>query len=131
MQATTHAPSISSSRLWTGRVLGGLPTLFLLFDGIIKLLQLAPVKAAHERLGYPAHLAVGIGILELICTVLYLVPRTTVLGAVLLTGYLGGATATLVRVGDPFFFPLIVGALIWAGLLLRDERLRGLVSPRG
>ena len=106
--------------------------LFLTWDGVIKLLTLAPVIDAFARLGYPVSLAAGIGALELACVAVYLVPRTSLLGAVLLTGYLGGAIATHVRVEDPFFthvaFPIYVAALIWVGLLLRDARVRALAE---
>jgi hypothetical protein len=115
---------------WTGRILSGLAVLFLLWDGVMKLMALAPVAEAFVRLGYSVSLAVGIGILELACLVVYVIPRTSLLGAVLLTGFLGGAVATHVRVEDPLlshtFFPVYVGALVWGGLVLRDERVRAL-----
>jgi hypothetical protein len=98
----------------------------LFFSGIMKLAGPAFVVEEFVRLGYPEGLVLGIGILELACTAVYAFPRTSVLGAILLTGYLGGATATHVRIGDPFFGPVVVGALIWLGLFLRDERLRAL-----
>jgi hypothetical protein len=115
---------------WAGRVLSGLAVLFLLWDGVIKLLVLAPVAEAFVRLGYPVSLAGAIGTLELACLAIYVVPRTSLLGAVLLTGFLGGAVATHVRVGDPLLthalFPLYVGALVWGGLVLRDQRVRAI-----
>jgi len=98
----------------------------MIFDGGIKLAKVAPVTEAFARLGYPASLAPAIGILALACTAVYAIPRSSVLGAVLLTGYLGGAIATQVRAGAglfPIFFPLIIAALIWGGLFLRDDRL--------
>jgi hypothetical protein len=119
--------------LWAGRVISAIPVLFLLFDGGAKLVKPAPVVEATVRLGYPESVITGLGILLLVCTLVYMVPRTSILGAVLLTGYLGGATATHVRVGGPLFailFPSILGALIWGGLLLRDERLRSLMPFR-
>ncbi|HEY8040331.1 MAG TPA: DoxX family protein [Polyangiaceae bacterium] len=116
----------TGAKRWTGRVLGGLVLLFLAFDTVVKLLQASPAIEATVRLGYPEHLVLGIGLVELVCTVLYLVPRTSLLGAVLLTGYLGGATASHLRHGDPFWFPLAFGALVWTALLLRDGRLRSL-----
>ena len=113
---------------WTGRILSGLAVLFLTWDGTIKLLALTPVLDAFTRLGYPTGLAVGIGILELLCVAAYVIPRTSVLGAVLLTGFLGGAISTHVRIEDPFlthtFFPIYVAALVWGGLLLRNSSLR-------
>ena len=115
---------------WTGRILSGLAVLFLTWDGTIKLLALTPVLDAFTRLGYPVGLAVGIGVLELLCVAAYVMPRTSVLGAVLLTGFLGGAISTHVRVEDPFlthtFFPVYVAALVWGGLLLRNSSLRAL-----
>ena len=125
---------MSNKRLWAGRILTAMPVLFLLFDSVIKLMQIAPVRESFARLGYPESLATGIGILELVCLVLYLIPRTSVLGAILLTGHLGGAVATHVRVGDPLFshvlFPTYVGLLVWGGLFLREDRLRALVPLR-
>jgi hypothetical protein len=124
----------SATRLWTGRILSALAILFLLFDTIGKLLRLPPFVEGTTQLGYPASAVLGIGILELLCLVGYLIPRTAILGAVLLTGYLGGAVATHVRVGSPLFthilFPIYVGGLIWGGLYLRDSRLRALLQAR-
>jgi DoxX-like family len=118
-------------KLWAGRILGAVAVLFLIFDGAIKLTGMAPVVEAFARLGYPASLAPVIGILQLGCVALYLVPRTSVLGALLLTAFLGGATASQVRIGEPLLshilFPSYVGALLWAGLWLRNDRLRALV----
>ena len=122
----------SATRLWTGRIMSALAILFLLFDTVGKLLRLAPFVEGTAQLGYPASAVLGIGVLELLCLVGYLIPRTAILGAVMLTGYLGGAVATHVRVGSPLFthilFPIYVGVLIWGGLYLRDPRLRGLVQ---
>jgi hypothetical protein len=119
---------------WIGAALSGVACLFLLFDGAVKLANLAPVLDANARLGYPSGIVPGVGILLIACTVLYAIPRTAVLGAVLLTGYLGGAVASHVRIGDPLFpvlFPVFFGALVWAGLLLRDEKLRSILPIRG
>ncbi|HKG94495.1 MAG TPA: DoxX family protein [Gemmatimonadaceae bacterium] len=114
--------------LWTGRILSSLAVLFLLWDSVIKLIPLTPVAEAFTRLGYPVRLAPGIGILELVCVALYVIPATSVPGAIVLTGFLGGAIASHVRVGDPLlthvFFPLYVALLLWGGLLLRDDGLR-------
>jgi len=82
------------------------------------------------RLGYDESLALGIGLVELVCTILYLVPRTSILGAILLTGYLGGATATHLRIGEPYYAAVLLGVLVWGGLYLREERLRGLIPLR-
>src|SRR2546427_6285361 len=114
--------------LWAGRVLSGLPSLFLVVDGIAKLVKPAPVVEGTVKLGYPESVIIPLGIVLLTCTILYVIPRTSVLGAILLTGYLGGAVATHVRVGDPLFthilFPVYLGVLIWTGLFLRDDALR-------
>ena len=122
----------SAKQLWTGRILSTLAVLFLIFDTVIKLMQIQPVKESFVRLGYPTSIAVAIGALELACLALYLIPRTSVLGAVLLTGYLGGAVATHVRVGDPLlshtFFPVYIGALVWVGLARRNLRVRTLAT---
>ena len=134
MQPATQIAPVSKKMLWAGRILSAIPVLFLLFDGVAKLIKPASVVEATVRLGYPESVIPSLGILLLVCTVVYVVPRTSVLGAILLTGSLGGATATHVRIGDPLFpvlFPSIVGALIWGGLFLRDERLRALIPVRG
>jgi hypothetical protein len=130
----TQTMPLSNGRLWTGRVLTTLPALFLLFDAAIKLVKIQPVTDAFVQLGYPDALARGIGTLELVCTLLYLVPSTSVLGAILLTGLFGGAIAAHLRVGDPWLshilFSLYLAAPMWLGLYLRDERLRELLPIR-
>ena len=131
MQSATQTASVSKKRLWAGRIISALMVLFLLFDSGLKVMKLAPAVEATARLGYPTKLVFAIGIAELICVVLFGIPRTSMLGAILLTGYLGGATATQVRLEDPwFFFPVVIGVLVWGGLFLRDERLRALVPLR-
>jgi DoxX-like family len=125
-----HTTVPSKLGLWTGRILTALPALFLLIDGIMKLFKPAVVVEATVKLGYPESVIIGLGIVLIACTVIYLIPRTAVLGAILLTGYLGGAVATHVRVGDSLFtiiFPVILGIMLWGGLYLRNERLRRLV----
>ncbi|MFY9549722.1 MAG: DoxX family protein [Thermoanaerobaculia bacterium] len=133
MQSTTET-AVPTKRLWVGRVLSALAVLFLIFDGVIKVMVIEPVVEASARLGLPVDVARGIGILELVCVAVYLIPRTSVLGAVLLTGFLGGAIAIHVRIGDPLFshvlFPAYVGALLWGGLFLREDRLRALLPVR-
>lgn len=132
----THAQemSVPPGRLWAGRIAGGLAILFLLFDSIIKILRLPQAVEGTVRLGYPESVVLCIGIIEMVCLVAYVIPRTSVLGAILLTGYLGGAVATHVRIGSPLFshilFPIYVGALVWGALLLRDDRLRSLLISR-
>ncbi len=117
-----------------GRIVTAVPVLFLLFDTVIKLLNIKPVTDSFNQLGYSPNIAIGIGILELICLITYLVPRTSTLGAIILTGYLGGAVATHLRVANPLFshtlFPVYVGLLLWVGLVLRDVRSRALLFQR-
>ena len=133
MQPDNQTAPVSKKMLWTGRIISALPALFLLLDGSMKLVKPAPVVEATVRLGYPESVILGLGIVLIACTVLYLIPRTIILGAILLTGYLGGAVATHVRVGEGWFpvsFPIIMGVLIWGGLWFRDERLRALIPLR-
>jgi hypothetical protein len=116
--------------LWIGRIVSALAVLFLLMDGVTHLMKPAPVAEAFQRLGFPLSLSGELGFIELACVVLYVIPRTSILGAILLTGYLGGAVATHLRVLDPVFdtiFPILIGALVWGGLYLMDSRLRALV----
>ena len=119
---------------WAGRVMSGIAVLFLLFDGATKLMKVAPVIEATVQLGYPERSIVPIGVLVLVGTALYVVPRTAMLGAIFLTGFLGGAVATHVRVGNPLFshvlFPTYLAAFLWGGLALRDARLRALLTTR-
>jgi hypothetical protein len=131
--AHPRATRAGVARRRTGITVSTLAVLFLLFDGGIKFTHVAPVVDSFRQLGWPVELAVAVGLLGIACTVLYAIPGTSPLGALLLTGYLGGAIATQVRVGAPTFsivFPLIVAALVWGGLVLRDERLRVLLPTR-
>jgi hypothetical protein len=121
---------ISKKRIWAGRILSGLAALFLAWDGAMKLFKPPFVVKATLQLGYPESTIVGIGITLLACTLLYIIPRTSVLGAILLTGYFGGAVASNIRTGQPVFnvlFPIVFGSLVWGGLLLRDRRLEPLL----
>jgi hypothetical protein len=116
--------------LWAGRILSALSVLFLLFDAGGHLLVPSPVVEAFNRLGYPLGLSPVLAVIELVCAAVYVIPRTAILGAILLTGYLGGAVATHLRVHDPLFdtiFPIIFGVLVWGGLYWRDPRLRALI----
>ena len=126
--------SSAKKRSIAGYVLTGLVAAFLTFDTVMKLLQLAPAVQGTTELGYPAGTVVVIGAIELVCLVLYLIPRTSVLGALVLTGYLGGAIATHVRVGSPLpthtLFPIYVALMVWGGLYLRESRLRPLLPFR-
>jgi len=132
--AVETAPGVSKASLWTGRIMSGLMALFLLADGIAKLFKPTPVVEGTITLGYPESSIVPLGIVLIASTVLYIIPRTSVLGAILLTGYLGGAVATHVRVGDPLLthtlFPVFFGILIWGGLYLRNRRVRAMFPLR-
>jgi len=130
MPSTPSPTPVPKGTLWTGRVLSALPVLLLVFSAYTKLAQPLPVVQAFVHMGFPLSLSSGLGILELSCTLLYVIPRTSVLGAILLTGYLGGATATTVRIGDPFYLPVLFGIMVWGGLFLRDPRLRSLIPLR-
>lgn len=134
MQSEIVTTTISKKALWAGRIISALPILFLLFDASMKLIKAAPVVEGTVKLGYPESTIVPIGAVLLVCTLLYAIPQTSVLGAMLLTGYLGGAVATHVRVGDPLFthvlFPVYMGILVWLGLYLREAHLRALAPLR-
>lgn len=134
--AADHTPADTPSKaaLWGGRVLTGLSVLFLGMDATMKLLQGPEAVEGTVKLGYPASVLPALGVVQLVCLALYLAPRTAILGALLWTGYLGGAIATHVRVGNPLashvLFPVYVAALLWGGLWLRDTKLRALVPWR-
>ena len=130
MESTTQTPSGSKAGLWAGRIISGLVVLFMLFNGVIGLMQSPKVVEGMAHLGYPQHLGIPILVIMLVCTIIYAIPQTAFLGALLLTAYLGGATASHVRIGEPFYFPIIFGVLIWAGLFLRIQRLRTLIPLR-
>lgn len=121
----------SKAMLWTGRVMSALPVLFVLMGSVMKLMKLPAVVEGFTRAGLPASLIIPVGIIELVCVVVYLVPSTSVLGAILMTGLLGGATITTLRIGDPTYpMPVILGMLAWGGLFFRDARLRDLIPLR-
>lgn len=132
-QPENQASPLSNKQIWAGRILGGLAVAFLLFDCTIKLMAPPFVREAQEQLGYPG-MARSFGVLLLACVVTHVIPRTSLLGAILLTGFLGGAIAAHVRLGNPLFshvlFPVYVAAMIWGGLYLRDARLRELLPFR-
>lgn len=128
---TTQAPATGRGMVLAGRIVSGFAALFLLVDGVARAVNFAPYVQGTVQFGYPAHLATPIGVVLVVCTLLYVLPRTALLGAILLTGYLGGATATHVRVEDPnFLFAATFGVLVWAGLYLREPRLRALLPLR-
>jgi len=120
----------SKKLVWTGRILSALPVLLLLFSAVLKFMKPPAVTEGFQKLGYPDNTLLPLGFVELICTVLYVIPQTSVLGAILVTAYLGGATASHLRVGEPFFGPIILGMIAWLGLFLRDRRLRSLLPLR-
>lgn len=124
---------VSKKALWAGWIMSGLPALFLLFDGVMKLMKPDFVVEGTVKIGYPESVIVGLGVVLVACTVLYLLPQTAILGAILLTGYLGGAVASHVRMEEgafPILFPVIFGAILWGGLYLREPSLRALVPLR-
>ena len=131
MDTTIHAAPSSNRRIWAGRIVSALAALFLLFDGTIHIMRIPAVVEGFAKAGFPISTALPLGIIEIICIVLYVIPRTSVLGAILLTGYLGGAVATNVRQQLPMLgyvlFPVYVGVFIWGGLWLRDDRIRSLI----
>ena len=136
MPTSAETAPISKPALWTGRVLSGLVTLFLLLDGGMKLVPLSIVTETMDRIGYGSSetLARSLGFITLACTILYAIPPTSILGAILLTGYLGGAMASHLRLGSPLFshilFGFYLGAMVWGGLWLRDRNLRALLPLR-
>lgn len=136
MQPTLQAVSVSKKALWTGRVLTILLVLFFLFDAVTKFIKPLPppVAIAFDHLGLPYWMSPVIGAILLVCLVLFVIPQTAILGAILLTGYLGGAVAINLRVGDPLFghvfFPVYFGAVIWLSVYLREARLRDLIPFR-
>jgi hypothetical protein len=133
MEATILRPQAAATtrpiqaKLWTARVLGALVILFLLVDAAGKVLRLAPYVEGTLRVGYSPGVLVPLGLVLLVSTMLYAIPRTAVLGAILLTGYLGGATATHVRLAQPFLFPVVFGIIVWGCLYVRDARVRSLL----
>ena len=122
--------TVSKAALWAGRIRSALPVLTLVMSASMKFMKPTSVVEGFTHLGIPEKFAFGLGVVELGCTILYLIPQTSVLGAILLTGYLGGATCAHLRVGDPFVSPVIIGVFVWGGLFLRDPRLRELIPWR-
>ncbi|MFO0698193.1 MAG: DoxX family protein [Nitrospira sp.] len=130
MLAAIDARVESKKMWWIGWIMSALPAPLLLMSSTMKMLASPAATEGFVHLGYPEHVAFGIGIVELLCLVLYLVPQTSVLGAILLTGYLGGAVASHVRIGEPFYAAILLVIFIWGGLYLRDARVRVLFPLR-
>jgi hypothetical protein len=120
--------STSKTALWAGRVISVLVILFLLVDAIMKIVKAAPSMEGSIKLGWPADMVQLIGFVLLVCTILYTIPRTAIIGAILLTGYLGGAIAIMIVARQPYYFPLMFGALTWIGAYLRDAKLEALLK---
>jgi hypothetical protein len=131
MEQGTQVAPVSNKKLWAGRVVSALPVLMLLFSASMKLMGGPEMAKNWEHFGYPDSIGFRIGIVEVLCALIYAIPRTSVLGAILVTGYLGGATATHVRIGEMvFIMPVILGMLAWLGLWLREPRLHALLPLR-
>jgi hypothetical protein len=126
--------SLSKAAIWTGRIISGFVTAFMIFDGVIHILRPAPVVEAFAKLNFPLRFAVPLAVIELLALLLYVIPRTAILGAILLTAYYGGAVAIQLPTGNSLFgeilFPVYFGILLWAGIYLRDEKLRALIPFR-
>lgn len=131
MESVTLTGSVSKTMLWTGRIMSALPALLTLMGAVMKIMKVPSVIEGFVSHGIGANLVVPIGVLEVVCVVSYVIPRTAVLGAILMTGLLGAATFTGLRVGDPTYpMPAILGMMVWGGLYLRDVRLRALIPLR-
>ena len=132
MTSENQSGTVSKKKLWTGRIMSIIVILFLLFDGITKLIVVEEAVNGTVQLGYPESTVQVIGLILLVCLIIYIVPRTSVFGAILLTGFLGGAVATQLRIGNPLFsnilFPVYLGILLWGGIFLRDNKLKGIIS---
>ncbi len=130
-QSAATAGPTSKKMLWAGLIISAIPVLLMVFSAVMKLIKAAPVVQGMPRYGYPESQIVIIGVLELLSCIIYLIPSTAVLGAILMTGYLGGATATNVRVGDPsYIMTVLLGVFVWGGLFFRDARVRALIPFR-
>jgi len=131
MQSTTENVPVLKSQLWTGRIVSTLVALFLLLDSGMKILKMPAAVQGTMQIGFPENTVLPIGIALLVSVIIYVIPRTSILGAILITGYLGGATASTVRMSNPWFlFPVVLGVLAWVGIFLRDRRLRTLIPLR-
>lgn len=130
-ESITQTAAVSKGSIWAGRTISALVVMYLLFDSAIRVMKLDAAVGGAVRLGYPESLIVPIGIIELVCIVVYVIPRSSVLGAILLTGYLGGATAVILRLENLWsLLPIGLGVLVWGGLFLRDDRVRAIIPLR-
>lgn len=133
-QGESQSGFVSRKSTWAGRIVTGLVAAFLVFDAVIHIMKPVPVVEGFAKLGFPLRFAVPLGIVELVCILLYVIPRTSILGAIFLTGYLGGAIAVQLPTGNPFFrevlFPVYIAVFLWGGIYLRDARLRDMVPFR-
>ena len=127
MNSQLASPSKSKTALWSGRIVSAIPAAMLLLTGTMKLMHPPMLEEGFRRLGIPQEQMLGIGLLEIVCTILYVIPITSVLGAVLLTGHLGGAIMTGVRIGDSWILPFLIGVFLWGGLCLRNLRVLSLL----
>ncbi|MEQ1840672.1 MAG: DoxX family protein [Verrucomicrobiales bacterium] len=130
METENTPPSPSKVVLWISYIMSAIPVLMLFMSAGMKISKVPMVTEGFAKMGFPAGAIMPIGIVELLCTVLYIIPQTAVLGAILLTGYLGGAIVTHVRAEEAFLGPLVFGVLVWGGLFLRDVRIRTLIPLR-
>lgn len=130
-QPAASSVAASKKMLWIGRIISAIPVLLLLFSAVMKIIKAAPVVQGFPRYGYPDSQIVMLGVLELLSCIVYVIPSTAVLGAILMTGYLGGATASNVRIGDPsYVMTVLLGVFVWGGLFFRDARVRALLPLR-
>jgi hypothetical protein len=130
METTPQAPLVSRKMIWAGRIMSAVPVLLLAMSAVMKFMKPQPVVEGFAHFGFPAGMITGLGILELLFAVIYVIPSTAVLGAILVTAYLGGATVTTMRTGDAYYGPIVLGVLIWGGLFLRDPKIRALIPFR-
>jgi hypothetical protein len=134
MQTETSTTSLPKASIWAGRIISGFLTAFMIFDGVIHILRPAPVVKGFAKLHFPLRFAVPLAVIELVSLLLYVIPRTSILGAILLTGYYGGAVAVQMPTGNSLFgeilFPVYFGILLWTGIYLRDKRLRTFIPFR-
>jgi hypothetical protein len=130
MEITPQAPLVSKKLIWAGRVMSAVPVLMLALSAVMKFMKPQQVVEGFTHFGFPAGMITGIGILELLFVVVYVIPSTAVLGAILVTAFLGGATVTTLRTGDAYYGPIFLGILVWGGLFLRDPKIRALIPVR-